>query len=234
MKPLAVIQFAPTEGPGHFATFARQHSLPTRLYRTGNGELPRSANEFSGLVLMGGPMSAYDDLPWIPKVLDLIRAAVDADAPVLGHCLGGQLMSKALGGEVTRHTMKAIGWCELQVADNPEAAAWFGPGVKHFTGFEWHGDTFTVPEGAVPLLSSPYCRNQGFALGPHLGLQCHIEMDPELVHSWCSTGAQEIAESPGPMVQSTVEIQDNLDSRLAALHKVANRLYTHWSMGLKD
>ena len=73
-----------------------------------------------------------------------------------------------------------------------------------------------------------------FALGPHLGLQCHIEMDPELVHSWCATGAGEIADSPGPMVQSTAEIQDNLDSRLAALHKIANRLYTHWSMGLKD
>jgi GMP synthase-like glutamine amidotransferase len=234
MKPIAIVQHAPTEGPGHFATYLDNHSLPYRLLRSDTGELPHAANAFSGLAIMGGPMSVNDDLPWIPHMLDLIRDAVDQDIPVIGHCLGGQLMSKALGGVVSRNPVKEIGWCELAVADNAEARAWFGDGLKRFIGFEWHGDTFTLPQGATALLSSPWCQNQAFALGPHLGMQCHVEMDRNMVRTWCRTGAQEIADSPGPMVQSAEEIQRDLKSRLQGLNDIADRLYQRWAGGLKS
>ena len=142
---------------------------------------------------MGGPMSVNDELEWIPGVLGLIRAAVAKDVPVLGHCLGGQLISKALGGTVSRTTVKEIGWGQVNVAADAVAQAWFGPGCDAFVTFQWHGETFSVPRGATPVLSSPWCQNQGFALGPHLGLQCHIEMTAELVRSWCEAGTREIA-----------------------------------------
>ncbi len=206
--------------------------MPWRLLQSDVDALPKTARDFSGLVLMGGAMSANDDLPWIPRLLDLIRNAVESDVPVLGHCLGGQLMSRALGGAVTRNPVKEIGWCEVAVADNAEAAAWFGADLKRFTTFEWHGDTFTVPNGATALLSSPYCTNQAFALGKHLAMQCHIEMDNGLVQSWCESGEQEIAESGGPAVQSTAEIRRDLESRLAKLQAVADRLYKRWTAGL--
>jgi len=96
MKPVAIFRHSPTEGPGYFATYLDSRDLPWRLLEIDRGQaVPTRTENFSGLVFMGGPMSVNDDLPWIAPVLELIRRAVAADVPVLGHCLGGQLMSKA-------------------------------------------------------------------------------------------------------------------------------------------
>jgi len=83
------------------------------------------------------------------------------------------------------------------------------------------------------VLSSPWCQNQGFALGPHLGLQCHVEMTAELVRSWCEGGKREIARRPDAAVQPVERILSNLDDRLAALQAVADRVYSRWISGLK-
>ena len=232
MQPVAIFQNAPAEGPGHFATYLDRHSLPWRLIRSNVDALPGSAREFSGLVFMGGPMSVNDGLPWIPRLLDLIRDAIAADIPVLGHCLGGQLLSKALGGAVSRNPVEEIGWCDVEVADNALARQWFGPKLRRFSAFQWHGETFTIPHAATLVLSGRYCVNQAFALGKHLGLQCHVEMDRSLVDSWCATGAQEIAHGDGPAVQAVMEIQRDLATRLNDLHAVADRVYDRWTAGL--
>src|SRR5689334_6085774 len=98
MNPVAIFRHMPTEGAGYFATFLDRHSVPWRLLKIDEGDtVPDSPEEFSGLCFMGGPMSVNDDLPWIPPALALIRAAVARRVPVIGHCLGGQLMAKALG-----------------------------------------------------------------------------------------------------------------------------------------
>lgn len=234
MKPVAIFRHSPTEGPGYFATFLDRAGVPWELVRVDEGEaLPASADQLGGLVLMGGPMSVNDELAWIPGVLDLIRQAVARDVPVLGHCLGGQLMSKALGGTVSRTAVKEIGWGQVRVAPGAVAQAWFGPACDAFTTFQWHGETFSIPDGATPVLSSPWCQNQGFALGPHLGMQCHIEMTAELVRSWCQTGEREIARRPDAGVQSVERILTDLDARLGALHAVADRVYARWVSGLK-
>jgi GMP synthase-like glutamine amidotransferase len=233
IKPIAIFQHANADRPGHFATYLDEHSLPWVLLRSDRDTLPVHTRDFSGIALMGGEMSANDDLPWIPKLLALIRDAVEADRPVLGHCLGGQLMSRAMGGTVTRNPIKEIGWWEVTVADDPVAASWFGAGVRRFTTFQWHGDTFSVPEGATALLSSANCANQAFARGRHLALQCHVEVNSDIVRSWCSTGEPEIAASQSPAVQSTAEMQRELEARLAHLHLVADRLYDRWVAGLQ-
>src|SRR5262245_55774807 len=111
MKPVAIFRHLAAEGPGHFVTYLTRRNVPWRLVRIDEGEaVPGDPAGFSGLVFMGGPMSANDRLPWIDEILALIRAAVASDVPVLGHCLGAQLMAKALGGEVTRNAVKEIGW----------------------------------------------------------------------------------------------------------------------------
>ncbi len=229
MKPVAIFRHAITEGPGYFATFLAHHGVPWKLVKVDEGQLlPQQAEDYSGLVFMGGPMSVNDDLPWIPQELELIRQAVERDIPVLGHCLGGQLMAKALGGEVRKNPVKEIGWGEVKVEDSPAAREWLGNSPKSFLSFHWHGETFTLPPGAERILSSPWCENQAFALGGHLGLQCHVEMTPELIKSWCETGAREIAANAGPSVQTAQAMQADLENRVPRLHRIADRLYSRW------
>jgi GMP synthase-like glutamine amidotransferase len=233
MKPVAIFRHTPTEGPGYIADFLDEHSIPWRLIRIDTGEpVPQDAGAYAGLVFMGGPMSVNDDLPWIAPVLELIRAAARRDIPLLGHCLGGQLMARALGGAVTRNPVKEIGWGKVAVADNDTAHTWFD--TEHtFEAFHWHGETFSLPPGALHILSSAYCINQGFALGKHLGLQCHVEMTEDMIRSWCAAGAAEIASSAtSPGVQSAALMQAQMADKLPRMRAVARHLYQRWINGL--
>ena len=234
MKPIAIFRHSPGEGPGYFATFLDRHSLPWTLFRVDDGVLPPpTADEFSGLCFMGGPMSVNDDLPWIPLTLQLIREADAAGIPVIGHCLGGQLMAKALGGTVGRNPVKEIGWGEVTTVDAapPLTAKWLGDTTR-FEAFHWHGETFSLPSGATRILGSPHCANQAFVRGPHLGLQCHVEMTDSMIRLWCRQWAEEGVPASAS-VQTTAQMAENMDTRLTAMRSVADRLYTRWIEGLK-
>jgi len=233
MKPVAIFRHARSEGPAYFATYLEQRGIPWTLLALDEGRaVPKDVRKFSGLVFMGGPMSVNDALPWLPPLLELVREAVRKDVPTLGHCLGGQLMSKALGGEVSRARIKEIGWGEVQVADNGVAREWFGA-LDAFESFHWHGETFSIPPGATRVLGNAHCANQAFALGRHLGMQCHVEMTEDLIRNWCRGGADEIeAAKASPGVQSPARIEKNLPERVAALHQAADRVYDRWTEGL--
>ena len=177
-------------------------------------------------------MSVNDDLPWIAPVLELVREAVRKDLPVLGHCLGGQLMSKAFGGAVRGNPCKEIGWGEVRVADNGVAREWLGE-LQSFETFQWHGETFSIPPGATRVLENAHCENQAFAIGKHFGMQCHVEMTEELIDSWLATGAEEMkASCASPAVQEADEIKRNVRERLGRLNEIANRIYDRWTEGL--
>ena len=233
MKPVAIFRHSPTEGPGYFATYLDAHGLPWQLVKLDEGEaVPVALDAYAGLCFMGGPMSVNDDLPWIAPVLSLIRAAVAKDIPVIGHCLGGQLMSKALGGVVSRNPVKEIGWGTVRMDAAPEAAHWFGDALE-FLSFHWHGETFTIPQGAVRLASSTWCPNQAFALGPHIGMQCHVEMTPELIRSWCRDWEKELVSRAGASVQTPDQMLYAMEEKVRELHAVADRLYDRWVRGLR-
>jgi GMP synthase-like glutamine amidotransferase len=233
MKPVAIIRFLAIEAPGYFVDFLDTHKIPYQLIKIDEDEkLPDDISLYSGLVLMGGSMSVNDDLPWIEPMQALIRAAVTGDVPVLGHCLGGQLISKALGGAIGSSAVHEMGWGSVHVADNPVAHEWFND-VSEFRSFHWHGETFSVPDGATPLLSSPFCENQAFALGIHLAMQCHVEMTEKMVKTWCQENQDEIMQRLCSSVQSAEEILADLPERITALNKIANRLYSQWIKGLK-
>ncbi|HSI37538.1 MAG TPA: type 1 glutamine amidotransferase [Methylotenera sp.] len=233
MKSVIIFRHAATEGPGYLATFLDEHKIPWQLLKIDEGEpLPASISDFSGVVLMGGPMSVNDDLPWIAPLLALIREAYQADIPLLGHCLGGQLISKALGAVVIKNPIKEIGWGEVNVTDNAIAKEWFGE-LEGFNSFHWHGETFSLPENAVHLLSSPYCQNQAYSISKHLAFQCHIEMTPEMIESWCAVGADEIAQSNESVaVQQADKMQETLPLHCFFLNKVAKQVYSQWIKGL--
>ena len=233
MQPIAIFRHSATEGPGHFALFLTEHAIPWQMFHIDEGDaVPHNAQDFSGLVFMGGPMSVNDDIPWIPFVLALIRDGYAKDVPMLGHCLGGQLISKALGAVVSKNPVKEIGWGRVEVSDNDTAREWFGD-ITSFESFHWHGETFSLPQGAVHLLSSVYCDNQAYAIGKHLAMQCHVEMTEQMIVEWCEVGADELAASAqSPAVQSAATMQAQMHDELPGLHVVATRLYRHWLHGI--
>ena len=233
MNPVAVFRTARSEGPGYFATYLERRSIPLRLVALDEGApVPRDVRRFSGLAFMGGPMSVNDGLAWIAPALELVREAVRKDVPVLGHCLGGQLIARAFGGSVGPNPVKEIGWGEVRVADNALAREWLGE-IAGFESFHWHGETFSIPPGATRVLEGAHCANQAFALGKHFGMQCHVEMTEELVRAWLAGGADEIrASSASPAVSRPEEMEADLQGRLERLHQVADRIYDRWSENL--
>jgi GMP synthase-like glutamine amidotransferase len=142
-------------------------------------------------------------------------------------------MARALGGSVGRNPVKEIGWGGVRVVASPEAANWFGE-VKAFEAFHWHGETFAPPTGAARILESAWCANQAFALGPHLALQCHVEMTEAMIQSWCDVGGDEIAAaSASPAVQTPRQMLALNDVNLPAMRTVAEQLYGRWIQGLR-
>jgi len=233
MKPVAIFRHFHSEGPGYFATFLGRYSIPWQLVRIDQGDpLPTSIDGLSGLAFMGGPMSVNDPFPWIEQSCGLIRAASAAGLPVLGHCLGGQLIARALGAAVTKNPVKEIGWGMVRVLDTAESQLWFGD-LRGFETFHWHGETFAIPPGGVRLLESGHCANQAFALGRVFGMQCHVEMTEDMIRQWCRDGAGEIAASTSPAVQSPDAITADIGQRVAALNAVADRIYQRWIEGLQ-
>ncbi len=236
MKPVAIFRHAPTEGPGYFATFLEANGVPWELVAIDAGAaIPPDASAFCGLALMGGPMSVNDSLPWIDAECELIRHAVSLDIPVVGHCLGAQLMAKALGGKVTRNPVKEIGWGEATVDDCDERTTWLGDFQGKASVFQWHGETFSIPPGATRLMHNEWCANQMFVRGPHLGMQCHVEMTPEMISTWCESWESEIAGLPAlpPTVQTPMQMREDTAYRLPAMRELANRLYGAWIRGLE-
>ena len=180
---------------------------------------------------MGGPMSANDQTPWNAPLLELLRVALTADKPCIGHCLGGQLMSRALGGHVSVNPVKEIGWNPVYVEDNAAAREWLGGdlvGPKPVTTFQWHGETFSIPEGATRILRGEACANQAYVIGNSLGMQCHVEMTPAMIESWCADWAAENADPTLPSVQTPRQMQADMTANLQRLNGLADRLYTRW------
>lgn len=232
MKPVAIFRHVVNEGPGYFADYLDAKGIPWQLIRIDEGDpLPGDPRQFAGLAFMGGPMSVNDDLPWIRRELALIRAAVGANVPCLGHCLGGQLMAKAMGGTVIRNPVKEIGWGRVRILENVLARAWFGP-YREFLAFHWHGETFTVPDDATRIASSAHCANQAFVFGKHLGMQFHVEMTPAIIRDWCGQWGEQVRKHASDSVQTPEEMLENLAERARNLNAVATQLYDQWIQGL--
>lgn len=205
------LQHVPFEGPAAIVDWAtrRGHGLTgTHLYR---GDTFFDLDTCDGLVVMGGPMSVNDGerYPWIETETRLIAGAIERNMPILGVCLGAQLIAKALGARVYPAPEKEIGWFPVRRVDPAESGAFAG-GPATFTPFHWHGETFDLPRGARRLAETEVCPNQAFQFGRRvIGLQFHIEATPESVAALIEGAAHEI--TGGRFQQTPAEILDSAD-----------------------
>jgi len=227
--PVLVLQPQLDDGPAYLATWLREHGARHTLCSVAAGdEVPVDASAFAGLALLGGNMSVNDDLPFLHRARALLRSALALGVPVVGHCLGGQLLAQALGAAVTDNPVPEIGWSLLRRSEHPLAIELLGEAAE-LPAFQWHGQTFALPAGATLLASNAACAHQAFAIRPHIGLQCHIEVDAEKLQRW-------LADAPLPgdprrrhaSVQGPEAMQAGTARHLAISQATADRLYRHW------
>ncbi len=193
MKPVLVVCQVPHEGLGTIADALARNRLPYMLIDAiAGGPHHFDPRYLAGLIVMGGPMNV-DEVEKYPALADEVRwlrQAVDALLPVLGVCLGAQLLAKALGSPVYANRVKEIGWYEIDFLPAALTDPLFENVSPQTTVFQWHGDTFDLPAGAVQLARSPRCENQAFRFGDRAyGLQFHMEVTTAIIESWlCESG----------------------------------------------
>lgn len=232
MKPALILQHLSTDGPGYLATWLREQGVAFEVFDTQAGDVyPERIAGYGALAVLGGEMSANDDLPSLRQAERLILDAMDEGRPVIGHCLGGQLMARALGASVQASPAPEIGWQALQCTPSAAAREWFGPDAQQ-TVFHWHFEAFGLPPDAELLAGSPACPHQAFAIGPHLAMQFHVELDADKLALWSASRdpAYLALQSSCPTVQSGPSMRAQAAVALAAQQALAARLYRHWLM----
>lgn len=228
--PVLILQHQIPERPAYLTTWLDQHHIAYKTYNAGAGEpFPGSIEPYSALAVMGGGMSANDDLISNRQAEILILQAMRLDRPVIGHCLGGQLMTRALGGTVGPSPQPEIGWQSISYESDPLVEHWFGPSPTP-TVIQWHYDAFTVPAGAVRLASSAACANQAWALGPHLAMQFHIEIDATKAQEWAQDEDPKWtqAQTQYATVQNSRAIVAGIEPYLAQHQATADHVYRTW------
>lgn len=227
MKPILVLRHIHFEGLGCIEEVLKSHRIPVHQVAVDEGQkVPADIADFSGMILMGGPMSANDPLPWLQKEFDLVLQADAGGLPVLGHCLGAQIISKALGGTVQKNPVKEIGWFEVTPPDSAAAKTFWG-NLPSFEAFHWHGEMFSIPSGAALILSSRWCENQGFIKNNMWAFQCHMEVSAAELPVWTRAYAAEI-EHPTLSIQSEADMLRDAAAKVAAMQPVARSMYEKW------
>ena len=191
MRRLLVCQHVPYEILGTLDPLLRNAGFRIRYVNFGrHPDASPDISRYHGLVVLGGPMNCdqSDRYPHLTTEVELIRQAIEAGKPVLGICLGSQLIARALGARVFKNPVKEIGWYELNPTPDGNDDPLFSNLQPTQKIFQWHGDTFEIPDGAVQLASSPDCTNQAFRYGDNVyGLQFHLEVDEPLIGRWLNT-----------------------------------------------
>lgn len=194
------------------------HVLTSSGFYAGN--TPPPAGEVDWLLVMGGPMSTYDEqeLPWLREEKAYLQEVLNAGAKMLGVCLGAQLLAELLGATVGPNPYKEIGWLPVTLSEEAKQHHFFAGLPPVFTAFHWHGDTFSLPENAVPLGESAGCRLQGFFWGQRvLALQFHLETTDDSMEALIAACGDDI--TAGPYVQKP-DVMRQRKENIAAMRPV--------------
>jgi len=233
MPKVTCFQHIDCEGPGSLSDILRERSVDLTVLRPFAGDpIPEDLGD--GLLVLGGPMGVYEEAryPWMTQELSAIRKCLDRSVPVLGICLGSQMLAHAAGGKVFKgEAGQEVGW--FPIAVTPEGhrnvlLQGLGPSLEVF---HWHGDTFTLPEGAERLAGSAKYPNQAFKIGRNAyGFQCHLEVTEPMVREWMRVYAKELAPNGGPLDPGPIE--KGLAEKAAFLLPVARQVFTRFGATL--
>lgn len=211
------LQHVPFEGPAAIADWSCERGHPLTTTKAYDGEPYPGPGELDLLVVMGGPMSVRDVAahPWIPSEIRLIEACIRLEKPVLGVCLGAQLMASALGAPVYPAPEKEIGWYPVRLTREAREQTLLAGAPDVFVPLHWHGETFDLPAGCTRLAGTAVCPNQAFQLaGTALAMQFHLESTEASVRALVAACADEITE--GRFQQSPAEILRGVSRATAA------------------
>ena len=230
MTPVLILQHQSPERPAYLVTWLEQHRIPYRTFSAGEGQdFPASIEPYAALAVLGGGMSANDQIVSNRQAEILILQAVLKNRPTIGHCLGGQLMTRALGGTVGPSPQPEIGWQPIHYCDNESARHWFGA-TPTDTVIQWHYDAFSIPEGATRLAWSLACSNQAWSYGPHLAMQFHIEIDSDKARAWADDEDPKWAAARAQYVtvQDSSAIVEGIEPHLTQHQATADHVYRTW------
>jgi GMP synthase (glutamine-hydrolysing) len=234
MKPIFILQHLNGDGPAYLQTWLEDKGMPFQVFNIQAGRaFPATLQGCGGLAILGGEMSANDPLPSLRQAEQLFLQAVQQGVPTLGHCLGGQLMARALGARVVPSPAPEVGWQSLQVLPCVSARAWLQPFEIESRPmvFHWHREAFELPAGAEALATTAACPVQAFALGPHLAMQWHVELDEAKLHRWSLENGVEhqrcLRDHPGT-VQSGAAMRAAARLHLAQQQALARHIYSRW------
>jgi GMP synthase (glutamine-hydrolysing) len=200
MKEVLVFQHDPFEDLGFFSEVLEKQRTGYRVLRLFHGEMPAEDWERIGaLIILGGPMSVNDEeeYPFLRWEKRIIRAAIDEAVPVVGICLGAQLIAATLGTMVYHGRVKEIGWSPISITPHGQVDSLLGYLPENATVFQWHGDGFELPSRAIRLASSVNYENQAFRVGKNIyALQFHLEVTPPMIARWIDERSKDLAQAP--------------------------------------
>jgi GMP synthase (glutamine-hydrolysing) len=227
-----VLQHLHEDGPGHLGDWLDAQGVRWRVLCTEAGEAyPASVAGIRGLAVLGGAWGANDERPSLRQAEALIREADALGIPVIGHCLGGQLMARAFGGRVQALDTPEIGWLPIRHDGSDAARDWLG-GAPDAVVYQWHYDSFTeLPPGARPIAGSAACPHQAFVLRQHLAMQFHIEITERKVEDWIAAPGEGYAPACAAhpaTVQAPAAMRVGCRAHLAASQALAERIYDRW------
>ena len=218
-------QHVPFEGIGMMEPWLLEHGYSINCTRFYAGDPLPDPDAIDILIVMGGPMSVNDEatLPWLVDEMAFIRRAIEAGKPVLGVCLGAQLISKCMGGTITANPEREIGWFACEAVSNSDGTFAF---PESFEAFHWHGETFSLPPGATHLARSEACDHQAFQLGERvMGMQFHLETTPDSAAALIAHCADELIDAP--FVQSADEMHAVIKDRYQSLNTLMAEILSY-------
>jgi GMP synthase (glutamine-hydrolysing) len=227
---LLVLQHIACEPPAAFEDELLSRGFGVTRVELDEGEPLPDWREHPAIVVMGGPMGAYDeaDHPWLVEEKRLLREAVEADIPVWGVCLGAQVLASALGARVYRGEEPEVGVLPVHLTSEAADDPVFGGAPSSFPTLQWHGDSFDLPDGAVLLAGSPAYPHQAFRVGRSYGLQFHIEVPLELATEWGDVPAYaqslEATLGPGALDKLLADVKDHAEVTVP----LARDLFGRW------
>ncbi|MDO8637705.1 MAG: type 1 glutamine amidotransferase [Dehalococcoidia bacterium] len=228
---LLIFQQVQVEGPGLLGEFLKRWGIPYDTVAFYKGDSIPPLSLYEALIVLGGPMNVYEE----DKYLYLsgqdraIKQAISQSMPFLGICLGAQLLAKASGAKVVANPVKEIGFSRVQLTAQASDDRLFHGLPPELPVFQWHGDTFHIPDGAIKLASSSGCDNQAFCYGKNTyALQFHLEVTPAMVTNWISINREELREPGRPVVGELTP--PDLPQRCEELRRLAEIMFSNFIM----